>query len=707
MPPVGSPVGFDIAVSSHAVAALTFGLLTVYLLASLKQRGPGMFLVLACAGTAIWAVIHVIDDVVVPIPLYLGLAHTLLDAMWMAFLVSLLCVHWRASGHERLAALAPLVLALGVVSFAGADFLYAVEPMATDWLRHVNYPIYRGLVLSVISLVLIENVYLNTLPANRWSIKFLCFALGGIFAYDFFVYAGGLIEGQINHLLMEARGAVNALVVPLIMISAARNPAWSLDIFFSRRFAVRLVALVTSVIYIFVLLGLGSLVQMVGGAWGIVLETLVLFAGGILLIAILVSGRFRSEIAIFLNKNFFTYKFDYREEWLRFLKTVSKSDEYPDLSVRVIKGVADIADSPGGVLWLHQSDGGFLPTARWNFQQDIVGVEPEDGSLASFLRDTGWIVNLAELDDKPKEYSTFSSPEWLGAIKGAWLVVPLFHQDALSGFIVLLRARAPREINWEDFDLLKTVSTHSVSYLAEQEAEKALVEARQFDAFNRQFAFVIHDIKNLVGQLSLLVSNAEQHGENPEFRRDMISTIHSSVSRLKHMLNRLHGEGERQYPPTLLSLPSLVRRVVERTGKQGVQISCDCDCAEVWVTAYRDRLASVFGHLIQNAIDVLPEDGRIEARVRVEEGSAVVDISDNGPGMSREFVQNELFQPFKTTKPNGYGIGAYEAREIVRGMGGRIEVESAPGQGTRMSVRLPIVSTASNVPGEIRSEESK
>ena len=707
MPPAGSSVGFDIAVSSHAVAGLTFGLLTVYLFASLKQRGPGMFLVLACAGTAVWAVIHIIDDLIVPIPLYLGLAHTLLDAMWMAFLVSLLCAHWRASGHERLAAIAPLFLALGVIYLAGADFLYAVEPAATGWLNHVNYPIYRGLVLSVISLALIENVYLNTLPANRWSIKFLCFALGGIFAYDFFVYAGGLIEGQINHVLLEARGAVNALVVPLIMISAARNPAWSLDVFFSRRFAVRLVALVTSVLYILALLGLGSLVELVGGAWGIVLETLVLFAGGILLVAILVSGRFRSEIAIFLNKNFFTYKFDYREEWLRFLKTVSKSDEYPDLSVRVIKGVADIADSPGGVLWLHQSDGGFLPTARWNFQQDIVGVEPEDGQVASFLRETGWIVNLGELDEKPKEYSGFSSPDWLRAIKGAWLVVPLFHRDALSGFIVLLRARAPREINWEDFDLLKTVSTHSASYLAEQEAEKALVEVRQFDAFNRQFAFVIHDIKNLVGQLSLLISNAEQHGENPEFRRDMISTIHSSVSKLKHMLSRLHGAGERQYPPTLLSLPNLVRRVVERTEKQGIHIAYECESAEVWVTAYRDRLASVFGHLIQNAIDVLPENGRIDVRVRLEEGSAVVDIVDDGPGMTREFVQNELFQPFKTTKPNGYGIGAYEAREIVREMGGRIEVESTPGQGTRMSVRLPIVSTASNVPGEIRGEELK
>ncbi len=254
-------VGFDIAVSSHAVAALTFGLLTVYLSASLKRRGPGLFLVLACAGTALWGLVHVVDDLVVPIPLFLGLAHTLLDALWMAFLVSLLCVHWRAAGRARLAAIAPLVLTIGIVCLAGADLLYALTPEITAQLDMVDYPVYRGLVLSVISLVLIENVYLNTLPANRWSIKFLCFALGGIFTYDFVVYAGGLIQGQINPVLLEARGAVNALVVPLIMVSAARNPAWSLDVFFSRRFAVRLFSLAASILYLFVLLGMGALMD--------------------------------------------------------------------------------------------------------------------------------------------------------------------------------------------------------------------------------------------------------------------------------------------------------------------------------------------------------------------------------------------------------------------------------------------------------------
>lgn len=702
-----SSMGFGIAVSSHAVAALTFGLLTVYLIASVKSRGAGILLIFACAATAIWGVVHIVDDLIVPIPRFFGFTHTLLNATWIAFLISLIRVHWKAVGYRKLAVVVPIVLGVGLTLAGVVDMLYALNTSWATVLDRMNYPIYRGLTLSVVSLVLVENVFLNTRPANRWSIKFLCFALGGIFIYDFFVYSHGLFHGHVSPILFQARGAVSALVVPLIMISAARNPAWSLDVFFSRRFALRLFSLAGSILYLLVLFGLGSLAELVGGAWGAVLETLVLFAGGLLLVSVLVSGRFRSEIAIFLNKNFFTYKFDYREEWLRFLSTVSKTEEYPDLAARVIKGIADISDSPGGVLWLRQPDGGFLSATRWNFRQEIIGTEPDNGPVARFLRETGWIVNLNELDEKSSDYANFVVPAWLSAIKGAWLVVPLFHRDVLSSFIVLLQPRAPRKTNWEDFDLLKTVSTHSASYLAEQETEKALAEARQFDTFNRQFTFIVHDIKNLVGQLSLLTENAEKHGDDPVFRADMVATVRSSVSKLKIMLSRLNEEGDRQRPPKLLSLPKLVQQVTRQMKKRGVKVRCECRCSDVWISAYRDRLASVFRQLIQNALDVLSDEGHVEVIVRLEEGAAIIEIIDDGPGVTREFVQNELFQPFKTTKPNGYGIGAYEAREMVKELGGSIAVDSAPGEGTSLSIRLPIVNAASNSPLPNVSEDRR
>jgi putative PEP-CTERM system histidine kinase len=688
---------FDIAFFSHAVATFTFGLLTIYLAASLKRRGPGLWLVLASGGTAAWGLLHIVDDLFITLAPYFMLVRTLLNAIWLAFLMSLLQIHWRAAGKQKLATIAPFVLGVCVAAVTLIDVAFVIDPEIAATLTRVNYEAYLGLGVSIVSLTMLENIYFNTRPANRWSIKFICVALGGLFVFDFFIYSGAMLTGHIDDQLFQARGALSGVAVPFIMVSAARNPNWSLDVFFSRRFAIRLFALVGSFLYILVLIGLGSLINLVGGAWGMVLKILTLFGGSILLVSILVSGRVRSELVLFLNKHFFTYKFDYREEWLRFLRTVSESDEYPDLAVRVIKGVADIADSPGGVLWTAQPDGGFVPSARWNFQQEIIGIEPDDGSLATFLHQNHWILNLHEIDMGPKDQAPPKIPDWLNAIKGAWLVVPLYHRDELSGFIVLLNPRAPRETNWEDFDLLKTVSTHSASYLAEQEAEKALSEARRFDTFNRQFAFVIHDIKNLVGQLSLLTDNAEKHGDDPEFRRDMIATIHSSVSRLNLLLRRLHGEGERQYPPALLSLPRLVQRTIDQMQGHTVDVVFTRRCGEVWVTAYRDRLSSVFRHLIQNAIDVLPDGGKVEVVVRLANGAAVVDVKDNGPGMSQEFIQNELFQPFKTTKPHGYGIGAYEAKEIVRELGGQIDIQSTLGKGTCISVRLPIVSAASNV----------
>ena len=144
----------------------------------------------------------------------------------------------------------------------------------------------------------------------------------------------------------------------------------------------------------------------------------------------------------------------------------------------------------------------------------------------------------------------------------AWLIVPLVHHERLFGIMMLGRSRSAREVNWEDYDILKTVGRQAASYLAQEETSKALAEARQFEAFNKRFAFVVHDIKNLVSQLSLILSNAARHRANKAFQDDMIETVRQSVEKMNRMLKQLHAEPGWSEPKAAVELTSLLRKVV-------------------------------------------------------------------------------------------------------------------------------------------------
>ena len=108
----------------------------------------------------------------------------------------------------------------------------------------------------------------------------------------------------------------------------------------------------------------------------------------------------------------------------------------------------------------------------------------------------------------------------------------------------------------------------------------------------------------------------------------------------------------------------------------------------------RETLEQVLTHLVQNAIDTSPPDRAVLLRVSTTGLHCAIEVTDNGSGMSADFVRNRLFKPFVSTKHGGFGIGAFEARELVRAMQGRLDVESREGLGSRFTVRLPISATA-------------
>jgi putative PEP-CTERM system histidine kinase len=233
----------------------------------------------------------------------------------------------------------------------------------------------------------------------------------------------------------------------------------------------------------------------------------------------------------------------------------------------------------------------------------------------------------------------------------------------------------------------------AASYLALEDAGRALAEARQFEGFNRLSAFVIHDLKNLIAQLSLVVRNAERHHNNPEFMRDAIKTVDHAVGKMSRLMSQLKNSGSAE-SERIIDLGELLHEVVEARKVQAPIPTCDMFRKPIRIKANRDRLASSFEHIIQNAQDAAGKNGRVRVRMKMSDtGHATVEIEDNGIGMDEEFIRTRLFKPFETTKGvTGMGIGAYESREYIRSLGGELSVRSEPGKRTLFTFWLPTVS---------------
>jgi putative PEP-CTERM system histidine kinase len=315
-------------------------------------------------------------------------------------------------------------------------------------------------------------------------------------------------------------------------------------------------------------------------------------------------------------------------------------------------------------------------------------IEPLDGTLAAFLDRTGWVVDVPEARATPARYDGLALPAWIESVPSAWLIVPLATGPDLIGFVVLTAPRAAISVDWEVRDLLKTASRQAASYLGHMRAAEALLEARKFDAFNRMSAFVVHDLKNLVAQLSLMVRNAERHRDNPQFQADMLETVRHVVGRMNALMLQLRSGAEPVENAHSIDMDLIVRRVCSAKSASRVRIALESSPGAM-VIGHEQRLERVIGHLVQNAIDASSPDRSVTVRVESAGRFIGIVVDDEGPGMTPEFIRDRLFKPFETTKQAGMGIGVYESAQYVNGLGGEIHIDSRPGQGTRVSVRIP------------------
>jgi putative PEP-CTERM system histidine kinase len=681
-----------IVIASYLTAAAAFLAVTGLLAVGWRGQRIGALLILATTVSALWGVFLAYAEWQHNIAVtWLMLVEVLRYGAWLTF-VGALFGAWPSGGllrGSRIAAHALWILlalycawpAIGLQRFVAVPF-------------GVNVPLTGVLVLALIGVVFLEQIYRNVQPDGRWALKFLMIALGALFAYDIFLYSYAMLYRQFNGSAWAARGFVDALLAPLLIVAAARNREWKLQVAVSRRAVFYSTSLLVVAFYIIATAIGGYYVRLYGGDWGRVAEiTLICFA---LLVALLLasSGQARSRLNVFLRKNFFNFRHDYREEWLRLTATLSASESDTELPLRAVRAVAQIMDSPAGVLLMRSEEGSFEPVSDWNMPTPAGLALSASLPVFELMLERRWIYDLTA--PPPLGLQQMKAPAELAGLPRAWLLVPLVLEDKLIGLVVLAQARARRAIDWEDLDLLRTAGSQVAGTLAQAANAQRLTEARQFEGFNRLTAFLMHDLKNIAAQQSLLLQNAARHKHNPAFVDDMLATVDNSVQRIARLLEQLRGGAT----PTVhgrVQLAVVLEKALAECRAQSPKPEYQPFTEELWVRGNAEQLATVLGHVIRNAQDAAQAHGHVTLRLKCVGEQAVIEIEDDGAGMDEDFIRNRLFKPFFTTKASrGMGIGAYQAREHVHSLGGTVDVHSVPGQGTVFAIRLPLAGSTAD-----------
>ncbi len=673
-----------VAYLGHALAALLFGVLAVREAGLAGRDRQRWAMVLAAGMTVLWAIA---SAALAPTDMLAGHAETLRNLGWLAFMYVLLR---RGEGTRRMWSLRAVYAALLLVAtmqtglallplYLSGDADSAAGLMRATFILRMMF--------AIGALLLVHNIYTAAAAGTRRGIGLPMAALAALWAYDLNLYTLSYLADAPIDWLLAFRGASAAMLAGVFMLAMRRGAGLSIRL--SRTVAFRSLSLGVVAAYLLLTIIVSNVLDAIGASGAAIVQVGSLTLAAIAAVVILPSPQLRARVRVLLSKHLFAHRYDYRAEWLRFTDTLGRPGDVPaPLDMRVVKAIADITESPAGLL-LVPEDAGLVARAGWNTEMAHIPAFVPGEELVALLV-TGRILELDPLRAASGDLSAEARaiPAWMLADARHWALVPLIHFDRLAGAVLVARPPIARTLDWEDFDMLRVAGRQVASYLAEARGQEALSDAKQFDEFNRRFAFIMHDIKNLVSQLTLVTRNAERHADKPEFRADMIATLQSSTSKMNDLLERLsqHNSGRAEEPRSIIVGPMVMQLAAAKRHQHPVIVAGNMALCALADPA---RLEAALSHLLQNAIDASAPSEPVTINIMRQSEETAIEIIDKGCGMTLDFVRGQLFRPFASTKDGGFGIGAFEARTIIAAMGGRLTVDSELGQGTRFMIWLP------------------
>ncbi len=612
----------------------------------------------------------------------------LLPGPWLVF--SLL--FWRADPQAALrrwrigillvaAATAGFLAALGLGVFVAPDL--ALQP-AGYW-----FAILQLLALTAV-LANLERTVRSANHEQRWRMKYFVVGIMCIMVGHLYVLSQVLLFSSIDPWVSPLLSTVIIIGCGLMAYSLARHRLLDVDVFLSRYVVYQSVTVVAVGAY---LLAVGLAVQAVKSLGGDVnaylgslLAVLCLLALGL----VLLSHDARQRLRIFIDRHFFKYKYDYRKEWLELTERLSSKPTVEELASALTTMIFETFWIKHVVLWLVDD--------REHELWPVYGAPPGSHAMrwrpttldALASRDYPMVVDAPS--DRPQETVLDPSERAALAALNVRLLVPLMVQRRLIGVLGLSQSQAGFTLTHEDYDLMRTMGKQAAGSFVTAQLSQQLVASKELETFHALSTFLLHDLKNFVSMLSLLVDNMERNFENPAFRHDALQSLSQTVDKMKRLMEGLHALAHSPEPSfESVDLNQLARAVlVHLTPSLTAKLVKEFHEVPP-VRADPTLLKQVFTNLLLNAEDAIDAGGEIRVSTRSVDGMVACAVADNGRGIAPEFLATRLFKPFATTKSHGFGIGLYQSKTIIEAHGGRLQAESQVGRGSTLTFTLPVL----------------
>jgi putative PEP-CTERM system histidine kinase len=630
------------------------------------------------------------------------LAQSLLPGVWLAFSLS----YARGNAREfltrwRLPLAGAFLLPVGLASMFREDLIASLrqDAAADHWMLRLGWSgiaLYLFLLVgSVLVLTNLERTFRASVGTMRWRIKYMVFGVGLLFLVRAYTSSEALLFRGVDLTLEGVNSGACVVVAALVLRSLLRAGHFELDIYPSQSVLQGSFTVLLAGIYLLLVGVFAKVVTYLGGDANFQVKAFLALVSLVLLAILLQSDRTRLHLRRFVSRHFQRPLYDYRTAWRRFTEGTALHVEQTDLCRSIVRIVADMFQALSVTLWLVDDRGArLMPVASTSLskaQTHDLGAQGTDADAV-----------IRHFHDHPEPLDIESSKEsWAAALRrwqpgefphgGHRVCVPLIDRGEVLGVITLGDRVSGVSFSLQDFDLLKCIGDQAAASLLNVQLAQKLLRARELEAFQTMAAFFVHDLKNAATTLSLMLQNLPVHFDDPAFREDALRGISKTVNHINRLIGRLSLlRHELKIQPAETDLNELIARAAADLEKGLVFIFSKDLSPLPKLFLDQEQIVKVVTNLLLNATEAVARDGQVRIATSQHNGWAVLAVTDNGCGMSAEFLNRALFRPFQTTKENGLGIGMFQSKMIVEAHGGRIAVESEPGKGTAFQVFLPV-----------------
>ncbi len=604
-------------------------------------------------------------------------------ARWRARAVALLAVGW------------------GICAWSNQVYAFMDSGQALAWLGlgSLGRAAYAFILVSlVLALTQLEQILRAARDPLRWQLKFVLIGLGALGGYSIYQASRLLLVPvwQIEYVLSGGLAALISVSLIGYGLGRSRLQEFKAKVYVSPQVLYGSITFLVVGLYLLTVGVIAEMMRYTGQPLTVVLSSALVFAAVVLLTVVLFSRSVRAELRRFIARHFYRSKYDYRAKWIEVSEAFRAAASVEAILDQLLQVLGHTFGAARISIWMpYDADGRFHQVRGLGVTRSA---PPLDGSHPVMLRlmATDDPLELAEVLPSAQLSDSTGSSSFLDATH-AVLCVPIRSEGNMLAFITLSRELRGERYGTDDHDLLRAICRHVGVLLSHARLAEERRDAVELEALHRFSAFCLHDLKNLTARLSLVVQNAEVHGEDPDFRQSAMRTVAGTVQKMMALITKISRKTVDRSVPEVVDMAEVIAETVGSiNGSMRVPIEATGERV-LPVCIAREQLQQVLLNVLLNARQAIEqvelqaggERGRIRIRAEQVNGSVVVTVADTGPGISTAELRT-LFHPFRTTKREGLGIGLYECKQVIEAHQGTIRVESELGRGTQVRIELPI-----------------